>query len=113
MKATMQIAVTAILALGAWAMLSGILYAETEPIPPQANAEATAPTVAPPQAQTQTLTVEQAFQNLGGAVNGFLTYAPTNEGQRKLVIDSYNTVKAALDRLAVLEAPPKPEETKK
>jgi hypothetical protein len=72
--------------------------AETEPIPPQASAEAATPPVTPPQAQR--LTVEQAFQNIGGAVNGFLTYAPTNDAQRKRVIDSYDIIKAALDRLA-------------
>ena len=57
---------------------------------------------------------QQATALLGQAVQGFLLYAPTTEAQRKLAIDSYNTVKAAMDRLAALEkpAPVATEETK-
>ena len=96
----------------AWALLcllSGSdTCAQTEPAP-QAQAPQAAQT-----AQDALTGDQQATALLGQAVQGFLLYAPTTEAQRKLAIDSYNTVKAAMDRLAALEkpAPVATEETK-
>lgn len=97
-KATL---ILGVLCLGAWAMLSGVMQAQTEPVPAQAQMPTEAQTVAVERAVAE----QQALAIVGQAVQGFLLYAPTTEAQRKLTIESYNAVKAAVDRLAALEKP--------
>lgn len=89
MKAVKATLVIGVVCLGLWAMMSSVMQAETEPAPQAA-----------PTAE------QQATAIVGQAVQGFLLYAPTTEAQRKLAIDSYNTVKTAIDEMAQpLEAP--------
>ena len=93
-KATL---ILGVMCLGLWAMISGQMHAQTEPVPPAPQAAQTAP---------QTPTAEQeATAIVGQAVQGFLVYGRTTDAERKLIIDSYNTVKAAMERLAALEKP--------
>ena len=73
-----------------------------------AETESASQTPAPQATQTapqQPTAEQQATAIVGQAIQGFLLYAPTTEAQRKLAIDSYNTVKAAMDRLAAIEKP--------
>lgn len=86
-----------ILVLTAVAIYAAVscVMAETEPAP-----QPLAPQATPVQ---PTMTTDQAMQNLGGVLSAFLQYAPTNDAQRRLAVESYNAVKAAMDRLATLE----------
>jgi hypothetical protein len=76
--------------LGLWAMIQGELNAQEQPVPAQ---------------PAPAMTLQQATQNLSGIVSGFLTYAPTTDAQRKLAVDSYNIVKAEMDKLIAAQTP--------
>lgn len=59
------------------------------------------------QAQKLVLTNDEAVNNIGVALNGWIQFAPTTEAERKAVADSFNQIKAAMQAYQTLTEPPK------
>lgn len=77
---------------------------QPEPIPLPDSRPRPLPNVEQQVSAQPQLTLDQSWQNLTIAVNGYIVYAPTNDQQRQLLKQSYDTVKAELDRIPALEA---------